>query len=193
LPVVISKRERLIGIGVAAALGILAIDRYALTPYVERSKRVTLDRDAITLKAKEADLTFTKRRKLQKTWEEVRRSMKADPSEAEGQARTALRECAEAAGVTLGEVNADRSGVPQEGFRVINLRVSVTGRMATISRMLWQLETMPIPLRIASMELTARPENSDELRLEMTVSTLVTPAEAEKTRQQTVAWSGGTR
>jgi hypothetical protein len=193
LAVVISKRERYIGFGVAAALALLAVDRYALTPYTERSKQVTLDREAIAQKAKEADLTFAKKRKLQKTWDEVRKSMKADPSEAEGQARTALRECAEAAGVTLGEVNADRSSVPQEGFRVINLRVSVTGRTATISHMLWQLETMPIPLRIASMDLSARPENSDELRLEMTVSTLVTPAETERPRQQAVAWTGGVR
>lgn len=185
---VISKRERYIGIGVVAAIGLLIVDRYALTPYAERSQALHKEREALTLKQKSADVTFAARRKLQSDWTAISKYMKHDSSEAEGQARTALRECAEASGVSLGEVNADRPITGQDGFRIINLRVNVTGRMATISRMLWHLETMPIPLRIASVDITSRPENSDELRMEMTITTLAAPLE---TRGSTMAMGGG--
>ena len=186
----LNKREKYIGIGVGAAIAIFALDRYALTPYAERSKQLDIDRAAVMNKSKAADLTFARKNKLEKTWKDLRAMMKTDNSEADSQARTVIRECAEAAGVVLSPINAERSPQSQEGFRVISLKVSVTGRTASISRMLWHLETTSIPLRISDLELTAKPENSDELKLDLTVSTLATPVEKAPTNAVAL---GGTR
>lgn len=186
---VISKRERYIGIGVGAALALLMVDRYALTPYSERREALQREKTDLELKSINAKGAFNTQRSLQNDWKAIRSHMKGDSSEAEGQARTALRECAEASGVTLGEVNADRPTTGQDGFRIVNLRVTVTGRMATVSRMLWQIETMPIPLRIASADIMSRGENSDDLKMDLTITTLVAPP--EERRGQPVAMGGG--
>jgi hypothetical protein len=173
--VAISKRERYIGIGVGVTLGLLVVDHFVLSPYMDRSKLLDSNLQQVEMQEKSAASMLDAKIRMEKTWTQLRKNMKAEAPDADSQARTALRECADAAGVNLGDVNPDRSAASQEGFRLVNLRVSASGRTASISRMLWQLETLPIPLRINSLELSSRPENSDDLRLEMNVSTLVSP------------------
>ena len=188
---VISKRERYIGIGVVAALGLLIVDHYIWSPYSDRSDAVTKALADISIKEKTADATFDTKRRLQKDWDLMRKSMKTDSSEAEGQARSVIRECAEAAGVMLSPINAERTPQSQEGFRVVSLKVSVNGRTSTISRMLWHLETTTIPLRISDIEISSRPENTDELKMDLTVSTLASPIEKAGSGSNTVAMGGG--
>lgn len=171
----ISKRERYIGLGVGAALGLLAIDHFALSPYMDRRKELENNLQQVELQEKSMASMLDAKVRMEKTWMQLRKNMKPEAPDADSQARTALRECADAAGVNLGDVNPDRSATSQEGFRLVNLRVAASGRTASISRMLWQLETMPIPLRINSLEVSSRPENTDDLRLDMNVSTLVSP------------------
>jgi hypothetical protein len=187
---VISKRERYIGIGVAAAVALLVVDHFVWTPYNDRSIAVMTQLADIKIKEANADTTFNTKRTLQKDWDAMRKTMKTDSSEAESQARSVIRECAEAAGVALSPINAERTPQQQEGFRVISLKVSVSGRMATISRMLWYLESTTVPLRISDLEITSRPENSDEMKMDLTISTLASPAEKTAGGSNAVALGG---
>ena len=47
VPVVLSKRERYIAIGIAAAVGILLLDQLALEPYVTKHAAIAKERDAL--------------------------------------------------------------------------------------------------------------------------------------------------
>src|SRR3712207_7371087 len=53
-----------------------------------------------------------------------------------------------------------------------SFRATANGRMDSISEFLWRIETAEIPLRINDMQINARKEGSDDLQLQLGVSTL---------------------
>ena len=63
----ISKRERYIGIGVGAAIGLLALDRFALTPYAERRKELDLNIEQVRVKENAAASVLDAKIRMEKT------------------------------------------------------------------------------------------------------------------------------
>jgi hypothetical protein len=176
--VVLSKRERYIAVGVAAALGILLLDRFVLTPYAALRDTIVTDQRQVTDSLTSADLLFTRQRQLRKVWTQMQAGgLKTDPSQAESQALGALLEWTRSAGVNLAALTPERT-VQQDRFRVISFSVKVTGPMAAMSRLLWAMESATIPVRVTELRINPQREGIDDLSMQMSVSTLCLTGDA---------------
>ena len=174
---VLSKREKYVAYGSAAAALLLALDYFLFSPYFAEREALRTDRDQVTRELTDATLLFARQSKLRKEWAAIQSGgLKSDVSEADSQAQHAVIDCADAAGVTLARLQPDRP-VAAGPFQVTSFTVSGTGPSRGIVRLLWSLETASIPIRVNDVQITPHgKEGTDDLSVRMSVSTLCLPA-----------------
>ena len=170
---VFSNRERYVGIAVAAAVAVFAIDRYLWTPYTERLAVAHQKLEEASLKEQQAALVVRQQKELKPVWAQMRSEGRLVPneSEAEGQLAASFTEWADESGVRLSGRRSEQPIKEGDFFR-IGYQVSGTGSTAAVSRFLWHVETAKLPIRVNEMSLNARRENTDDLTVRLTVSTL---------------------
>ncbi len=177
-----TRRERIIIIAAVAAVSLLLLDVYALTPLLERRDAARVERDQCTREMVQARSLFTHARLLGKHWRGMLADgMKPTAAEAESQLLRALRDWSVEEGVKLSSLRPERS---QEDTELIEITVYAagTGSMRSASRLLWRIETAKIPVRIKMLQLGARKDGTDDLSLHLKVSTLYLPAEKSEGR-----------
>jgi type II secretory pathway component PulM len=173
--VVLSKRERYISIGVGAAAALLVVNYFLWEPYAQRRDEIALGRDDVTKQQSAANDTFDRQRRLRPIWTEITNGgLKADPAEADSQARHAVLDWMQSAGVSLKAVNPERTTNVNQ-FQVISFHVTGTAHMPTLARLLWSLETATIPVRVNDVQIKPQKEGTDELTVDLSISTLCLP------------------
>jgi hypothetical protein len=171
--VVISKRERYIAIGAIAAIGLLALNSFALSPYLEKRNEIATDLAKTNKQLDNSDELFRRQRLLRPVWTKIEHAgLETDISDATIQANQAVLDWVDKAGLMVQTIRAEpRNG--QEGqFQVISFHVTVNGPLYAISRLLWSTETASIPLRVNEMQITPRKEGTDDLTVQLTISTV---------------------
>ncbi len=178
---VLSKRERYVGIGATAAIALFALDRLLITPYFARMADVTTRRDSATAQRVDADSLFHRQRRAQKIWKELQQGgLEVNNSQAESQALRAVLGWADDAGLELTALKPERPS--QEGsFEVIGFDATGNGSLRSVSRLLYSLETARIPVRVNEVRIKPRKEGTDDLTVSLSVSALCKPpAPADK-------------
>jgi len=174
-----TKRERLILLVMVAVLGALVLDRFALTPLLDRRQEVQTRRDALLSEMARAESLLHRRRVIGPRWRRMMaEGMKRDPGEAESQVLRAIGAWADEARLDLVSLRPERSD-EETLLPEIEFRATGTGSMAAVSRFLWRLETAAIPLRVKALELASRREGTDNLSIQLKVSTLYLPGQPE--------------
>ena len=188
---VLSKRERYIAIGTVAAVAILGLDYFVFSPLKRMHDQIVVDGAQVTQDQTAANNLFTRQRNLKKVWTEMQQGgLKVDPSEAESQAYHAVLNWADAAGVDLTALKSERTS--QEGkFQVISFHVTATGPLRAISRLLWSTETAAIPVRITDMQVIPRKEGTDDLSVQLSISTLCLLPDESKSNASVSSAAGG--
>ncbi len=180
---VLSKREQHIAIGVGSALGALIVYSYVIAPFFATRGAVVADISKAQHTQSQNSQTLRRQRDLKPDWVTMSAGMKTDDGEAMSQALTAVREWAQEAGVDLTILKPDRSSAENK-FVVSSFHVTATGSMRSVSRLVWALETSPVPLRVTDMQITPRQEGTDKLTVQLSVSTLsLTEAEKDNTQK----------
>jgi hypothetical protein len=169
--VVLSKRERQYAIGAAALLGGLLVYSVVVSPYFEHLSAIkdqtakangTLHRNRETLRYQ---------RELKPAWTEMSANLSGTESEAMSHASEDILGWGRAAGVVVSAIKPDRT-TTENKFTISAFHVTASGRMASISRFVWALESAPVPLRVHEIQLKPRKEGSDDLEVQLSVSTL---------------------
>lgn len=188
---VLSSREKYIAIGTAAAVAILVLDQLALSPYLARRTAINTERAQVMEDLNKANDLFTRQRKLRNVWANIEKGgLKVDSSAAESQALQAVLDWAQSAGVELAAIKPERS-TQEKWFQVIRFHVTANGPMASISRLLWSLETAAIPVRVNDVQIIPRREGTDDLTVQLGVSTLCLLPDSDKTGKTTVTLARG--
>jgi type II secretory pathway component PulM len=173
--VVLSKRERYISIGVGAAVTMLVVNYFLWEPYAQRRDEIAQARDDVTRRQSAAVDTFDRQRRLRPIWTEITNGgLKTDPAEADSQARHAVLEWMQTAGVSLKAVNPERTTNVNQ-FQVISFHVTGSAHMYSLTRLLWSLETATIPVRVNDVQIKPQKEGTDELTVDLSISTLCLP------------------
>lgn len=178
---VLSKRERIIVIVSIAALVILVLDRYALTPLLDADARVeTALAAAKDKQAKDMRLIRQAAGTTSKRWNEmIEGGLKSDPAQSEGQVLHALEGWASEAGLSPLSMKPER--VTQTGeLREITVQAAGTGSMSAVAGFLWRIESSQMPLRTRDLQLSARREGADDLSMTVRVSTLYLAPQSAK-------------
>jgi len=183
----LNKREKYIAIIMCLVVGVWLLLSFVVSPYFEALNALESARQNAQKDLDNGNQTLTDRRIKTPLWQAmVKGGLQLDESHAQSQARQALDEWSRNAGITLDSTTPERTS--QEGpFQTINFNIdfSVEGRgsMYSLARLMWALETAPIPLRVNSVKITSPKEGSDSLAVkQLSVSALyMAPVDNSKT------------
>lgn len=191
-----STREKYFMIGVAAAAGLWAVDRYALTPYADARSAIEAEHEAARDEESNVRRLRTVERRMRWVWAGMRAAgIESAPSEAEGRLLHALRGWAREAGIAHLSLRPTRVN-REHGFVQVVVHAGGSGTTASVAKLLWGVESATeIPVRVDEVRLTPTKTGVDDIQLELTVSTLCAAPEAEQkldgTRQRVAAGGGG--
>lgn len=174
---IISGRERLIILAAASVVAILLLDRYVITPLDEYRDALDVRKQRLLGDMDRAQALLEHKRKLAPKWREmIAGGLKGDPSEAESQVLHLVQDWSQEAGLKLTSLKPDRL-IEKRNLQEISFQAAGTGSMKAVSRFLWRLETAKAPIRVKEMQLGARKEGSDDLTLQLRLSTLYQAAQ----------------
>jgi hypothetical protein len=168
----LSKRERFIIAAAVIVVALLVLDRYVVSPLLE-----CCDRAAALKESKLADIQrgqdlLARNREIGPKWREmIAGGLKRDPAEAESQILHAVGDWARDAGLKMSSVKPERMP-DKRSLQEISFQAAGTGPMNAVARFLWRLETSKVPIRIKELQLGSRKEGTDDLTLQLRLSTL---------------------
>ena len=173
----LSHRERVIVAVTGMAVAIFAGDRYVITPYFDARKAVADERDVLVKKLDDTTRLFTKRRRLEKEWNQMLAGgLTSNPAEAERQL-LAVRDWAQESGLTNLSTTPRRE-VRNDQTQIVRLDAAANGSLASVAKLLWRIETARVPLKVDELDLRSRADGTDDLAVSFKVSTIwVTPGE----------------
>jgi hypothetical protein len=200
--VILSKRERYVGYGAAAAIGLLALNYFALDPLLKQKE--SLDRQAQSIQ-NELDVNTAllgNNALMARRWNEMQQEgLQADQGVAETNTETALNDWALQSRLDLSLLKPDRPiALPKHRqYRQITFRVTANGSMDSIRKFLTCVQSARMPIRVTDLRINARKEGggADDLQLTLSVSTLylapepVKPGKAEGATGSSVASAFG--
>jgi hypothetical protein len=185
--VVLSQRERNIVIATVTTLSLLAVFEWGVSPYLAKRAEVVASRKALDDDLEKRDRLFSRQDRLRKVWKEIQAGgLKTDSYEAESQAETAVLTWAGAAGLELTGIKADRS-VTEGKFQINSFHITVTGPLRSVSRLFYAIETASIPLRINEVQIRPQREGTDELTVQVSLSTLSQLPDSSKSNKTTLS------
>jgi hypothetical protein len=171
----LNERERKIAMVVVAALVAMLLYYFVYEPYASARADLLSGISDVQDKLDHATSVFSRQRRLAKVWTELQAGgLNVDPARAGHQTLAALDTWAKNSGFTLVTYKPDRT--TQEGtFDVVSLSASGTGQMPQVARMLADIETAGIPLRVNDLTITPQKEGTDELQVRFGLSALCQP------------------
>jgi len=176
----LSQRERYIAIGVIAAVGLFLLNSFLLSPYWEMRTSLSDGRDKVNTQLADADRLFAKQKALRPIWADMKKNgLKSERGQAESQAQQAVLDWAKTANVSVASVKPERDQ-QQNGFQIISFHVTGNGTMLSLSKLLWSIETATVPVRLNDVQIAPRKEGTDDLTMQMSISTLAMMPDAPK-------------
>ena len=168
----LSKREKYIAVGTGLAVAVLAVQTLVVSPYVARSTALDHDIDDLTKQKHEMEDTFSRQRRLRPVWADLKKGgLSADLSATDSQTANALYYWAQSAGVATESLQPDRSSTENQ-FLVSGFRFTGTGRTPAVAQLLWDIETANIPVRLTEVQVAPHKEGTDDLTVQLSISTL---------------------
>lgn len=171
----VSKREKYIAIGMVSAIALLVLNSFIIEPYTAALADISDKHDAAVQQLSDDANLFSRRVRLQKIWADMEsHGLKTQESAADSQLQHAILDWAQQAGVNPQNLKSDQP-LKEGTFQAIGYRVTATGTMVSISRLLWALETATMPIRVSDVRVTPEREGTDDLSVQLGVSTLCVP------------------
>ena len=175
---VFTKREKIIIAATIFAVCVLVLDFYVFSPAFEKYKDVQEERRTQLEKLNQAERVLDHCRLVRPRWQAmVGGGLHGDAADSEGQILRALRDWSAREGVRLSSLRPERSREKKE-LPEITVHVAGAGSMASISRLLWRIETTSFPVRIRMLQLGSRKDGRDDLSVHLKLSTLYLPSES---------------
>ncbi|MDB5172411.1 MAG: hypothetical protein JWO87_873 [Phycisphaerales bacterium] len=180
---VFSKREQQLGIIVGVAVALAAGYYFVVKPYTDRLATVSGQQKDTEEKLKAARTLFEQRIELRTQFKKmVAGGLKSDRSEADSQVQHALRDWSQECGLRTLSVKPERE-TTERNFLALSFHLTGSGSQASIAKLIWAIETAPMPMRVDEVQLSPQKEGMDDLQLQLTVSTLCLNPEADRTVQ----------
>jgi len=168
---VLSKRERYISVAVMAAAAALMLDALLLSPYLDWRSSLVARCKSQAAALDKANSTLQKEKQLRRTLAGIDASMTSDSSAAEGQLHHLMHDWEQQAAVTNASFERVRT-TEEHGFVRLTYHVSAEGNTAAVAMLLYRIETAAIPIRIDDVELSTKADNGDDLKMNLSISSL---------------------
>lgn len=167
-----SKRENTILLVTAVAVGLWALDFVVIGP-LTASRDALLDRRArLDAEMQQAQKTKRASRDAAKQWRYFRAAGLGDASSATGGGLlNTLLEWSRDSSLPMQSLRPDRAGETQ-GLHELTFQAGADGSLGAMSRFLFRVESSTLPIRPRELQIAARAEGSDDLTMQVRLSTL---------------------
>ena len=168
----IKNRQRLLVIVAIVGIALFAGDRLVFSPLVDawgaRSKRITELRKQIT----QGKMLVQRERGIRNHWQQMSsRALTNNTSAAEQQVIQALDSCAQNSGVVISAITPQWKH-DSDDYATYECRVDAAGDLDKINHFLYNIERLPIALKMELVELGARDKDGQQLSLGLQLSGL---------------------
>ncbi len=170
---IISKRERVVGLLAVLVVLLLLGDRLIVSPWRAAGRELRSRREALLDEWSRARRSIERHRQLQPVWQEMIESdrLQTDRAALESRVLHALREWAEQAGFSLTSTRPERM-VEHDGMTEVVFQASGHGGLVAAAEFMRRLESADLPVRIVDLQLTARGDGRDDLQVQLRISSL---------------------
>jgi len=156
----------------ATVVGLLLVDRVLLTPYWNRKEKLETEKNLLLDRWRQLQKLRSREKEFATEWNALIKSgFNADEASAAVTVLSAVRDWAQSSTLSLASLKPER-GRPQGALKEVSFQISGSGPMKSITAFLWHLENASFPLRITELRLASRNEGSDDLSLQVRVTTL---------------------
>lgn len=182
----LSKRERIIAIVVVAVVTLFIIDQVFLSPLLERLSIANRSIQDGQLALKNADALRQNSVRAQRNWTEIAGdTLKRDASTAEQQLLNRIQDWAQNSNLALTSLKPERNE-KEKDFDKVTIRTSANGSMSQIGRFLFALKDSRVPVRVSDLQITSRRDGTDDLTVQLGISTIYLQPEPAKNGAQAV-------
>jgi hypothetical protein len=178
----LSQRERLIVILTLVMAGLFLADRWVISPlwtgYSEDADRAELlEQDVI-----KTTRLLRHRHDIEARWTERQHDgLAAEVSVAEGGLLNHLERWAGQAGLTVSSMKPEREPVKKNDIiQRVRCRLIANGRMESIAKFGFALETAAFPVRLETMQMSSSDPQKDSLTVQFVVSTVCLVTKPDK-------------
>jgi hypothetical protein len=169
----IKNRQQLLAILAIAGIALLLGDRLVLTPLItswkERTQRISTLKKDIT----KGEGLLDREKRIRERWDTMRtNTLPVNLSAAENEVVKGIFRWSEQSGISITSTrqqwrrNAD-------DYMLLECRIDTQGNIEALSRFLYEVEKDPLPLRVDSLEISARDNNGQQLAMAVQVSGLL--------------------
>ena len=174
---IMSTRERKIGMLAAAVIMVLVVDRLLLTPYLEKRDGLVSERENLVVSMRKSRKMISRWKELSARWETY---LSGDAEKAGGKRSTdtleAIRIWAEESGLSLALLKPETSAGKKEKLDESVFQMVGTGSMKGVTEFMWKVESSRMALKIKEMQLAVRREGTDDLTLQVRIGQLRMPS-----------------
>ena len=186
---VLSKRERYIGIITGSVLAILVLDRFFLTPTMDRQSELDAKIKLASNEVRQSTGQVQTGRRASEVWRGMNSDvLKREDSDAESQMLNSVREWGQQAGLSISSQKRERTE-PEGDFVKITYRVTATGGVAQVSRFLYRVQNANVPVRVTDVSMNTKKDGTDDLQVSLGLATIYLSPQPDKNSPQ----GGGTR
>jgi len=178
--VVLSKRERLIAIGTIGTLSLVVLYFIVIDPLLQTKSELGTKIDSADTLLKDGHLAETRALSVGPQWaKRVAGPLKSNSSDAESQLLPAVDRWAKEAGMTSLSINKPDRNDKDKDFFKFTLRATAKSNMKQLSAFMYRIQTAEIPVRITDLSISTPKEGTDELLVQMGISTIFLSPEPE--------------
>ena len=186
----LNQRERTIAIVVGVLVGLWLLDYVAISPLLAQRDDLLHSIDTAQSTLRDGRDLVARRHTLDaQLANNVKNGLQRDQDAATSQLLNNLNQWAGDCGLALPALKPSgaaqtvtkpggRAGEKEKAFLKIGVRVTGAGNLVQITRFMYRIQTASIPVRITDFSISSKKDGTDDLEINMNISTLFLTADA---------------
>lgn len=167
-----TRREKGIAIAAAAVVGLLAGDYFILSPFLEHRSQLAMQRQQLQAELDDAKQTKLASQAAARKWRQYKQAgLQTDASATENNLLNEIRKLSAESRLTLVSLRPDRAST-EKGLVEMSFQATAQGNMRAMSSFIYKIETTTLPIRIREVQIASRTDATDDLTMQMRISTL---------------------
>ena len=165
------RRETLLKIAVGVVVGLFLLDRVVLGPAVSAWKSQGERLAELRAKVQRGRQLLEREKSIRGRWAEMLRTdLPADASAAENDVFKAMGRWARESRISFTSLTPQWRNHEEGGYDTFECRATAAGDQASLGRLIYEIETDPLPARVEECEMTTRDAQGKQLGLSLRFS-----------------------
>jgi hypothetical protein len=165
-----NRREEILKVGAAVAVGLLVLNYFILSPALDHWKEQSVAIGALRTKVARGQQLIARDRAIRDHWAEMLRTqLPEDTSEAGNQVYKAMDRWFRDSGVMLNGLTPNWHQ-HAEGYDTFDFQVNATSDQASLGHLVHMLEVDPLPARLEDCTIAAKDAKGQQLNLTLKFS-----------------------